>query len=182
MANIKPFITIDEINQVGDFARKYTWNMVFDTPESNYIQLNIPEKFKSWFPIINCNIELYTIDSFDIVGGLVTSSVPKGRQGRQLSLDMYDNFKYDFSKWVYDWKSQIVNINNNWVLPVVDACCKCKLVVYDSVGKHIRYGAYYVYPTESQQIELSSDGDPYQFQSEFIIAGVESELFGNTGN
>lgn len=174
--SLGPSPSLETMVQVGDFGRKYTWNFVFEDFDSIFNRIIVPHQFKEWFPASDCSITLTSLDQYDVTGGILSTVIPKSAQPRTLSITMYDTYNYSFTKWMYDWRSLIVNTQTGCVLPVVNASCLCKICCYDSVHKSIRYGEYYVIPVDSQDMQFGSDGDAYTFDAEFNIVGVRKEL------
>lgn len=176
MAWNQPFVgTIEKINQLGDFGRKYTWNIMFSNFNYGGSVANIPPRFAEWIPVHSCEIGLSSIDNFDVTGGVLSTAVPKTKQVNTLNVSLYDTYAYEFSVWMFKWRRLI--ITNEYTLPVCDACAKCSVVCYDSTGKNIRLGVYYVFPTAEHQAQFDSSGDVYDTSFEFTIAGREQDIF-----
>lgn len=177
---IKKFVSVEDMRAIGDWSRKYTWNVVFSdfrfdgNGYSSYV--SVPSQFTEWMPVTEVSVSLANIEKYDFTGGIMNLSVPKSTGEQMLRISFLDERRLSVHYWITSWMNQIVNREKGYVLPIKNACCVCDIVYFDTMENNVREGQYYVYPAVDLSMQLDSSAEPVSNEVEFVIAGVGKSL------
>lgn len=171
------FVSIEQLRSIGDWSRTYTWNVYFSPSNDANCAVNVPAMFRDWFPATDCTIGVTSVEKQDFTGGIGSFSIPKNYSELELTITLLDNYVLSMHRWIYSWMRQIVNVDEGYVVPVKNACCKCTIVTFDSLGKNPYIGEYMVFPNGLCDFQGNSSGDIRSREVTFSVAGVISHLF-----
>jgi hypothetical protein len=157
---------LTNINQIRaiEWGRTYLWDIKF--PDA-------PAPFNEWFPAVEIEENLATLESFDFEGFISTYKVPKSTTVFDLKVTFVDDIDHTLAHWLEEWINTDMLGEGNYILPLVDCCRKvmvAKLNLKRELIGHMK--TYLVYPEGGLYFRGTSESGLPQEELTFIIAGV----------
>lgn len=170
------FVSTDQVRDIGDWARTYTWNVNFDWdgPYSS------PYLFTWWLPATDLGMDIAGVETQEFTGGVLGFTIPKSSPAYKLTMTILDEHKLVMTNFIYQWMHKIVDRKKGCVLPVKDACATCNVLLFDSEGSNRYWGKFYVFPSGTFQTTRNSSSEVVSHQFEFEIAGIKQEIMYGT--
>lgn len=178
--SMRNIVSIQEMQKVGDWARTYTWSLIFKKRDGSKVP-DPPSMFKDWFPATDVTLNVSGVDTMDFVGGTRPFSIPKMMADTTLSVTMLDIYTLDVSRWFTKWMKAVVNVETGCVLPVKDAAYNCVIALFDSTENNVFLGEYNVIPSCSVSITRNSESQIVEHQADFKVVGIIRDLFDYDG-
>lgn len=179
---MKKFVSIKDMQKIGDWARTYTWNLVFQ--KGDKCDGSVPEPpsmFGDWFPAIDVTITQSGLDTQSFVGGIIPFSIPLMSVPLSLSVTFLDEHTLSVSQWLSKYASAVANRKEGYVLPLKDASYDCTVVFFDSEEGNVKTGKYTIIPNYSLALDRNSSGEIVQQQVDFHIVGIDQDIFSGGG-
>lgn len=185
------FVSVGEMRKgfggrnTSEWARTYTWNVVFENGSGLLYGIRVPDHFTRWLPATDCELTLAAIDTNDFNGGILSFAIPKSIPAYRLSITLIDDFQLGLTKWMGEWINKIVDMDEGHTLPLKDACCKCTILNFDAEENNVRMSTYHVFPNFELMMSRNSSGDIVSHSAEFVVAGIigpKNQIFSGTVN
>lgn len=161
---------IDQLRQI-EWGRGHLWDIKFD---------GAPSPFNAWFPAIDIEENLYTLESYTFEGYGTQFKVPYKTTPFQITTIFPDDINNTLSTWLSDWVNLTI-LGNGTVSPLENSI---KLVTIAKIGtiiqatrKTIKINSYWVYPEGELMFHGSSDAEVPTYSATFVVVGVGPEEY-----
>lgn len=150
-----------------DWARSWHWDIQF--PDA-------PEPFKKWFPAIDVDENLGTVDEYNFTAGFSSYNVPKSSQGFTLSVTFPDNSELVLENWFSDWINKEIFKSGRggatYIATVASCSKEVKIAKLAPANRLISLNTYLVFPTGNLNYRGSSSAEIHSNTVEFKIAAI----------
>lgn len=93
--------SLNQIREV-EWGRSYLWDIKF-TDDPIYQISELPAPFKDWFPAVDIDENVATLESFAFEGGQTAFRVPARTSPFELKITFLDDENYTLLDWVRTW-------------------------------------------------------------------------------
>lgn len=155
------------------WGAQYLWDIRFP---------NAPPPFNAWFPAVDLEENLFSLNTKEYELGHATYSHPIGHDSFDLKITFNDDVKLAIHNWLTKWvRSRI--FNNGLGISPLDQCVEVvQIVKTDFKYNVLSTSSYWVFPRGVMYFTGSSTAQPAQNQIEFVIAGAADNRYTASGN
>lgn len=154
------------------WGAQYLWDIRFP---------NAPSPFNAWFPAVDVDENLFSLNTKEYELGHGSYSHPIGHDSFDLKITFNDDVKLTIHNWLTNWvRSRIFN-NGLGVAPL-DQCVEVvQIVKTDFRYRVLATASYWVFPRGVMYFNGTSSASPAQNQIEFVIAGAADNRYTANG-
>lgn len=157
--------TIENIRGI-EWATTYLWDIKFD---------DAPKPFNAFFPAIDIEEPLATLEPYRFSGYMSQYKVPKSTVGHILRVTFYDSFEFPIKKWLTEWiEYDILNVdskNQKHIGYLEDVVKTVHVQKMDSNRNLISSSSYWVFPEGTISFIGNSSSEISTATVNFVIAG-----------
>lgn len=154
------------------WGAQYLWDIRFP---------NAPSPFNAWFPAVDVEENLFSLNTKEYELGHASYSHPIGHDSFDLKVTFNDDVKLTIHNWLTNWvRSRI--FNNGLGIAPLDQCVEVvQLVKTDFRYRVLATASYWVFPRGVMYFSGTSTASPAQNQIEFVIAGAADNRYTASG-
>lgn len=158
--------SIDNVRSV-EWGRKYLWDVKFD---------GAPKPFDEWFPAVEIDEELATLQTHSVEGYLSSYDIPLRSGQHNLKVTLEDDEDNVLSQWFADWiNKEILHLDNPTGSHVSTLSSSVKLfhlIKLNSRRESIQASDYWVFPKGTIVWNGTSQSGSQQFSVNLVISGT----------
>jgi len=154
-------VSIDKVRNI-EWSRSYLWDVKF--PDA-------PAPFNDWFPAIDVELNLATLNSYEFQGGASTYKVPQLSSAFDLKITYVDDINDSLTRWISDWINADILSENNTLKPLKQIVKMVQIMTLDLDRTPLHVYSLWVYPEGSIYFHGDSNADPHTYTVDFVIVG-----------
>lgn len=145
-----------------EWSRGYLWDIRF--PDG-------PPAFQKWFPATTVEENLWSITTYEIVGGNSSYEIPKGTSVFTLKIGFIESAMHDMAHWLTEWvNDDMLDGGSGKTGLLEDIVKEVQIKKLLPTKELVKLSSYNVFPKGSQFFSGTSDDTPLTDDIEFIIA------------
>lgn len=162
---------LTDINQIRTvkWGKPYLWDVRFHA-EGDYA---IPQPFNNWFPAVEVEENVLTLESYNFDAFISTYKIPKSTTLFDIKITFLDDENHTLMGWLRDWVNITILNDENYVSRVADpgVLRTIQIAKVNSKKEQIYVDSYFVYPEGALYFQGTSDSGAQMMIMTFIIVG-----------
>lgn len=155
-----------------DWGSSHLWDVKFEDQ---------PGPFSEWFPAVDVEENVFTMNTLDMEFFMSTYSVPSTTTLFDIRITFLDDVYLTLQDWFVSWVNDTILNGGQYVSPLEECCRKLHIVKTNYQREIIKDSSYWVFPKGAMGYSGSSDSGTVSKQIEFLIAGSISHRYGGSG-
>jgi len=154
-------VSIEHLERV-QWGAEYHWEVTF--PDAPY-------PFNKFFPAIDVEENLYTVETYEIDVGVTSLSVPMTSKQFDIKITFLDNEEGLLREWLSDWVNKKI-FKNNRVEVLSKVVKNLQVIKYTRGKKLVKSTLFRVYPKGSLFFHGSSESTATSYSAEFVVTEI----------
>jgi len=154
-------VTIDRVRSV-EWSRGYLWDVKF--PDA-------PVPFNEWFPAVDVELNLATLNSYEFEGGGSTYKIPFSSSAFDLKVTYVDDIHETLTNWIEKWINEEILCGDNTIIPVKRAVRMVQVMALDLNHEPLHVHSLWVYPEGGIYFHGTSESETHIHTVSFVIVG-----------
>lgn len=120
--------SLNQIREV-EWGRTYFWDIKFIDNSEVYQKSQLTSPFDAWFPAVDIDENVATLDSFVFEGGRTSFKVPARTSPFELKITFLDDENYTLLNWIRTWINEDILKGNTGVVATLEEAVKIVKIV-----------------------------------------------------
>lgn len=168
--------SVEQMRQV-EWGKKWYWDVKFPNPGKNAASGNRSLKLSDWFPALNVEENIWTLNTKEFSGGFTTFEIPQSTTLFNLKITFADDIYLTVHEWVTKWVNDEILMGNTptaqGILCLEKAVKQVNVVKFDNHQSIVKSNSYWVFPKGAMYFTGESEANIHQNELEFIIAATD---------